>query len=73
MIFCKLLLSTLGLAARYASAALECLQTCYKSVWWWGRVVDVGKLAGICFQVVELPNTPLVLYVLAATSSGKDA
>ena len=52
-----LLLSILGLAARYyasgyVSAALECLQLCYKSVWRWGRVVDVGKLAGVCFQVV---------------------
>src|SRR5829696_8528450 len=82
----NLLMSTLGLAARYASmrAALECLQACYKSLWWCGRVVDVGKVAGICFQVVvgrlaggcsqvvELLNAPLVLYVLAATR-GKDA
>jgi hypothetical protein len=48
MILCNLLLlSTLGLAARYASAALECLQTFFKSAWWCGRVVVVGKLVGV--------------------------
>src|SRR5919112_1635979 len=38
---------------------------------WCGSVVDVSKLRGVCSQVVELPNAPLVFYVLAATI-GKD-
>jgi hypothetical protein len=72
-------------ASGYVSAALECLKLCYKSVWRWGRVVDVGKLARVCFrivvgrlagvcsQVVVLPNAPLVLYVLAANETGSVA
>src|SRR5215213_2184903 len=76
MILCKLLLllCVLGLAARYASmrAPPEFVQTSHKILWWCGRVVDVGKLKGVCSQVVQLLNAPLVFYVLAATI-GKDA